>query len=263
MKYVHYKTDGTSEIIETVKPIAYEQLRELVGGDIEFYRTQNGEMIYLNESGRLIGLESNPFYFEDIRGNTLEIKGVDHDGESMGWDSVIPREAAKLPDELFQKGNKFTIIWISDSWGATVFAEIVTVGRGFNGGNIKPAFKLKGKRKEVGWSVNNSEIMIFRGHDLPIKDPADVHKSVDGVFVTRTMRMNSMFNVAGLTIEEMRDYIEKNQINPFFIRKDHILFVSSDNKEILVFPDAPATTQRIANMQSAQLNDGISRTVIA
>lgn len=212
MKYAYYKTDGTAEFITTEQPIKYEQLRDLVGGNIEAYTTQHGEYVYLNEEGRLDGLDSNPFYFEDLRGNVVEFSHVDGEGESIGFaNDAVLRSLPALPADLFEKGKKFTIVWISDSWGATVFAEIVSSGRGFNGKNVKPAFKLKGKRKEVGWNCNNGELMIFRGHDLAIKDPMNIKKS-DGVFTTGTIRMNAMYNVAGLEIDAMRAFIEENQI---------------------------------------------------
>src|SRR5690606_37685363 len=163
MKYFIYKTDGSVETIVQDTPIKYEQISKAVDGSIEAYTTQKGELVYLNEEGRLIGLPVNPFFGEDIRGNVLEFYKVDDEGESIGFsDGTEAKPVVVLPHDMFEKGNKFTVFWISDSWGATVSSEIVTVGRGFNGENLKPVFKLKGKRKEVGWTVRNNEIMIFR-----------------------------------------------------------------------------------------------------
>lgn len=253
MKYINYKTDGTADVITLDTPIQYEMLRELVAGSIEGYRTQQGQLIYCNEEGRLDGLPSNPFYSEDIRGNTVEYLKVDEEGESIGFDDdYTPRSVASLPPELFEKGKKFTIFWISDSWGATVDSEIVTSGRASSDG--KPVFKLKGKRKDVRWSCKTSEVMIFRGHDLPIKNANNIG---------RTIRMNALYNMSSLGYEQLRGYVRDHQINPFFVFNDHVNYVSEQGNECLLFPHAPATNQRIADMQSKQLGDGIERIVIS
>jgi len=264
MKYAYYKTDGTAEFIKTEKPIGFEELQKLVGGNIDGYRTQHGELVYINDEGRLIGLKSNPFYFEDLRGDVVEYSHVDEDGESIGFDDdAVLRTLPALPLKMYEKGNKYTIIWISDSWGATVFAEIVTVGRSWGGDFSKPIFKLKGKRKEVAWNCSNGEVMVFEGHDLPIKNAMDI-KNRDGAFTQTVLRTNGLYNLAGLEIAPMQEFVAENQINPFFVRYDRIMHVADDNKtETLLFPTAPATSQSIADMQSAQLKDGISRIVIA
>jgi hypothetical protein len=259
MKYAYYKTDGTAEFIETQEPIKFEQLKELVGGWIEGYRTQHGELVYINEEGRLDDLPSNPFYFEDLRGNVVEYSHVDETGESIGFgDDYVLRTIPKLPQELFEKGNKFTIVWVSDSWGMTADSEIQTVGRGFNGKDEKPVFKLRGKRKEVGWLSRNDSIMVFRGWDLPIKNANTLQRTEGG----HLLRANAMYNLSGLPVDEMATYVRENQINPFFIPYDHVLHVAQDGTETLVYPHAPATSQRIADMQSAQLKDGVERIVM-
>jgi len=264
MKYAHYKADGTCEFIMTENPIKLEKLKELVGGNIDGYQTQNGELIYINDEGRLYNLPSNPFYFEDVRGDVVEYMKVDENGESIGFDDdAVLRSVSILPEDLFEKGNKYTILWISDSWGSTVFAEIVTAGRSWSGDFKKPIFKLKGKRKEVAWNSPNSEVMIFRGHNIPLKDSLDI-KNEKGGMTQRVLRMNGMYNLCGLKIDNMREFIKEEQINPFFIRYDRIMHISDDGKtEILVFPEAPASSQKIADMQSAQLKDSVSRIVIA
>lgn len=258
MKYAIYKTNGEAYFYESKKKyIEYEEIRDLVGGSIEFYRTQHGEQIYCNEEGRLIGLQKNPFYFEDIVGDTVEVGGTDAEGESLGVsDEYVLRTPVSLPKELFVGDKKFTLFYISDTWGATVSVEIKTRGYA-SATNGKPVFTVKGKRKTVTWAVDLAGLMIFEGWDLPLKNANDIQREKS----THVITMNAMYNLGGMSKEEMSEFILNKQLNPFFILHDHILYVDNDKEELL-FPYASPTSQRIADMQSAQLKDGITRMVL-
>ena len=258
MKYALYNSNGTSEIIESALPIGLAKLQELVVGDIEAYTTTQGVHVYINEEGRLNDLPSNPFFPEDLRGNVVVTGGTDDEGNDKGLpEDYVLRTLASLPTQLFEDGRKFTIIWISDNWGATVVGEIKTCGRS-SSIQENPLFKVRGKRTPSRWRAKNSEIMIFEGWDLPFKEGSLMPRKSGGT----TIRMNAMYNLGGMPKEELAKFIEDKQINPYFMLKDHINFIHEDGEtEELLFPYSPPTNQRIADMQGAQLKDGKFRIV--
>lgn len=259
-KYAIYRTDGTFEILKT-KKLTLEQLQKIVDGNIEAYTTVDGDYIYLNEEGRLQNLPRNPFYAEDLRGNVIVTAGLDEEGEDKGLpEDYKLRELAQLPKQLFEKDKKFTIFWIADSMPMTVKSEIKTCG--YKGDSNKPIFKVRGKRTASLWRTNNSELMIFEDWDIPLKVDSEIQRKATHGFGSTTMRMNAMYNLGGMKYEEMREYIKENQINPFFILYDHINYINGKNEDSLLYPEAPATNQRIADMQSKQLKDGIFRIVV-
>lgn len=246
-KFAIYRADGTRELVE-MEELNYEFISETVGGDIEFYKTTQGDTVYLNESGRLENLPPNPFFHEDIRGDVVLTGGVDEDGEDKGLPNDYKMlKKASLPDELFIKGNKFTIFAIGKSLPMTFHIKITTQGYEQDG---KPIFKAYRERRNSVWTQNIGDILIFHGWELPFQ-----------ANVTNVISMNGLYNLSGMSYEEMAKYILENQINPFFISYDKIVW-QGEGKEKLLFPHHPPSSQRIADMQSEQLQDGISRIVI-
>lgn len=250
MKYAYYKADGTSQLIERPDRLNLEELQKLVAGDIEAYQTTDGASVYINEEGRLNDLPKNPFFPEDLRGDVLVTGGVDDEGEDKSLpDDYQLRTLAVLPAQLFVEGNKFTIVWISESLPATVRGEIKMTGGKYHNGN--PLFKVRGKRTPSAWRTSNSELMIFEGWDLPFKNDQP-----------NRILMNALYNFSSPEKTELAKFIEEKQINPFFIQKDRINYINADGSEELLFPNQPPSSQRIADLQSAQLKDGKFRIVV-
>ena len=73
--------------------------------------------------------------------------------------------------------------------------------------------------------------LIFKGHNLPVLTE---YEHTNGRF----MLGNACFNLAGMETPKLREYIEKNNINPNFNRHGCILNITSDieNPE-LVYPE--------------------------
>ena len=257
MKYALYKTNGTAEFIETAFAIDYEILSKAVGGNIEYYNTQHGEKVYINEEGRLKGLAKNPFYYEDLRGDVVEVGDTDEFGNTLGLpEDYQLRSAPKSP---YKKGGKYTLFFVGDNMPMTGKYEFtVDYDEQLN----NPAIKLRGKRKLVRTRTPISESMIFEGWDLPIKTDSEVVFQRNGMITSGVLRMNALFNLAGMPIDELRSFIDEKQINPFFILKDHVNYVAMDGTESLMYPHLPATSSHVASLQSKQLQDGIARIVI-
>lgn len=63
MQAIVYKTDGTKETVQLPKNNRLEKLQEIVGGYIESVRVSDPKYImYVNEDGLYLKLETNPFY---------------------------------------------------------------------------------------------------------------------------------------------------------------------------------------------------------
>ena len=260
MKFAFYKTDGTSELLETDTPIGLEKLQELVAGSIEGYRTVAGDFVYINEEGRLDNLPKNPFFGEDLRGNVVVTGGTDDEGNDIGLpDDYQLKTITAWPKEMFVKGNKFTVFFIGSSWGSTGRIEVTSKGFEYAG---LPAFSEKGKRKEfVMRAADPSESLYFQGWDLPIKAECEIQQTDTG-HTYGVIRMNSMLNLGGCSIETIKDFVDNRNINPFFIAKDRVNYIDGKGEGVLVYPNFPTSSKRIAERQSAQLKDGKFRIVV-
>ena len=271
MRYAIYRTNGTCDLVEG--ELGYKELSYLVSRRdhrdghifdkeaqmIEHYVSVDGADLYINEEGRLIDLPKNPFWGEDLRGDVIEVGGHDSEGEivSLPEDYVL-RRFATLPDSMFVAKNKFTIFFIADSFPITCKMEMVTTGEKSSTG--KPIFILKGKRKKVVWSFDLQDIIIFEGHDVPFTTDSEMKTNMSKI--GHTIRMNCLYNFGGCSREEMRRFILEKQVNPFWISLDRVCYIDEQDGEELLFPHAPPSSQRIADMQSKQLKDGVARVVV-
>jgi len=265
--YAIYRADGSCEIQHTTAPIKLELLQKLVGGNIEAYRTSDGADVYINEEGRLEDLPSNPFYAEDLRGTVIECGGVDTKGDDKGLsEDYVLRNKTELPEFLFKKGEKVTIFYVGSSMPMTAQMEIKMQGYSGDYGRQAgmPVFRRKNKRKDAVWSCYKNELMIFKGWELPFSSDVNMKGVPSGNgFTSNKMRMNALFNLGGMPKEELAEYIETHQSNPFFMQKDRINFVDNvaDTEELL-FVHEPASCQLVADMQMKQTGDNVQRIVV-
>jgi hypothetical protein len=271
MKYAIYHTNGTAEIIDTgTAKVEYLELSKALSkfynddGEpeydthstmIESYRTTDNAYVYINEEGRLVShFKPNPFYPEDLRGDVIEYGGIDEHGDMLTLpDDYKLREIAKLPDFLFEKGHKVSLIYIGQSLPATVHSKLITAGeRCLKTG--KPAFKEILGRKLFTLNLRNSDFMLFKGHDLPFCVDGELQPDKsDSGFITRTVRMNALYNLGGATPETIKDYVLNKQLNPFWIGLDRIHFVNGEDEQLL-FPHVAPSCAMVASKQDKQLN---------
>ena len=247
MKYLYYKTDGTHEILHRDSKLEYEELRNLVGGNIEFAQDKDGSEYCINEEGILNNLPPNPFitpmYQEAYHGNIVHGM-TDEDGEFVGFEDVLAndylRSVKTINPDLCVVGKVFTIIAISEM-GLTLARAIKSVGS-VNG---KPAFKdfAKGSRRTYHLrNIKDKDTLIFEGSELPFVP--DTQKG-------NTMRMNGLINLYG-DIKTIREWVLEKNLNPFFTAHDRVVQVDEAGIETLVFMDRFASCQLVAKMQTAQ-----------
>ena len=80
-----------------------ESLQKAVGGLIEFVELEENTCILCNEEGKLIGLEGNRRFYNDIIVGTFYVCGLDDDGD---LDSLTPS----------QMDRYFRMFWESESF---------------------------------------------------------------------------------------------------------------------------------------------------
>lgn len=266
MKYIYYKTDGTSEIIESVDPLKLEKLQELVGGDIEFAPEEpDGSYYCVNEEGLLNHLPENQFarYRNQsvkggFRGNVIhgkmECTKTDDGDEFVGFsdDEVekFMRTKLEINKKLFEKDKVFTFIGIGSFMAQTTRTELKSLGFEHGG---RPAFKdnKKGARKKFTVDTVKDDLLIFEGTDLPfIVDGEQVSESSNG-FTSRVIRGNALINLIGKP-EEIIEYVKNKNLNPFFDAYDRINLVGKGDIETLLFPDLPPSCRMVADRQQRQ-----------
>lgn len=81
-----------------------ESLQKAVGGLIEFVGFEENTCILCNEEGKLIGLEGNRKFFDDILVGTFYICGTDNEGE---LDSLSPSQTDRYL-KMFWEPQTFT-----------------------------------------------------------------------------------------------------------------------------------------------------------
>lgn len=81
-----------------------ESLQKAVGGLIEIVGFEENTCILCNEEGKLIGLEGNRKFFDDILVGTFYICGTDDEGE---LDSLSPSQTDKYL-KMFWEPESFT-----------------------------------------------------------------------------------------------------------------------------------------------------------
>lgn len=259
MKYILYKASGEYEILVREKPLEYKELSALVGGMIEFAPVDEGEPeMCMNEEG-MYTLKPNPFikpkYQEAYFGDIIVGEKTDKDGDFVGWDDSVDVEAmvkkpAQIHPALFEKGKRFTIVYVGDSMPMTGLSTLVATGERMNGGD--PVFKedKKGARKKFGLRVlKNKDTLIFEG-DVPFSN--NIKGDTSGGMTCTRMIMNGLINLAG-DIDVIRDYVENKNINPWFTMYDRVIHQAPNEVEMLVFPNRFASCNRVAEMQEAML----------
>lgn len=103
-------------------------------------------------------------------------------------------------------------------------------------------------RKRSGYYLDlNSDTLLFAGWDVPVKTDMDVSRCFTG---------NACLNLWAPTIEELKDWIENKNLNPFFTAFDEVIYVKppkgdfiSQNEETLVYPERPTSHGQIQNMR--------------
>lgn len=96
------KTDNTHEVVEFEVGNSYNTLRDAVGGYIECVSINNEMDIWLNEEGKLNGLDLNiiatAFYqmryktSDFIVGNVIITGGADEEGDTLGLSDELLAE---------------------------------------------------------------------------------------------------------------------------------------------------------------------------
>lgn len=113
-KALRVNVDGTAEVLEFVKGSSYQMLRDAVDGYIECVAIQEGIDLWLNEEGKLIGLQPNLVATKLYRnayptndfivGDVVITGGADEEGETLGLSethlmtlqSIVALEQANL-----------------------------------------------------------------------------------------------------------------------------------------------------------------------
>ncbi len=81
-----------------------ESLQQAVGGLIEFVNLEENTCILCNEEGKLIGLEGNRRFYNDIIVGTFYVCGLDADGD---LDSLTPSQMDRYL-RMFWEPESFT-----------------------------------------------------------------------------------------------------------------------------------------------------------
>ena len=91
-----------------------------------------------------------------------------------------------------------------------------------------------------------NDVMVFKGHNLPVLTE---YEHTNGRF----MLGNACFNLAGMETPKLREYIEKNNINPNFDHHGCILNILEDidNPE-LVYPEVDIYHAVISRIKEKQ-----------
>ena len=106
---------------------------------------------------------------------------------------------------IYQEDQKLTVFKIN--WLAMTSKAEVKIARELND---RPTIKMRGKRKE--FYLDDNDALIFNGWDLPIIRDAEIDRG-DGTMI---MQGNAMLNIGArdekMTAEEMKKWIEKNEL---------------------------------------------------
>jgi hypothetical protein len=265
MIYLYYKTDGSVERIESEKPLEYARLSELVGegGMIEFAPEEDdGSVPMCNEEGLLLMLPRNPFFAPKHQpfyvGNILLGKNVMSDDgiEFHGFDESEVEKFVRKPigydQSLFKKDKVFTIIAIGDFMAQTTRSSVKSTGEMYKG---TPVFKKNEKGARSKFTLRNlesPETLLFEGVDLPFKIDGEVTVNQNNGFTSTLVRGNALINLVG-DADEIKKYIETKNLNPFFNAFDRINHCEGQEKETLLYTEAPTDSRMVLDKRQAQL----------
>jgi hypothetical protein len=99
MKAIHIKTDRTIKIVEPEngKSFTLKELQEYVGGMVDIQHLPDGRVIYLNDNGKIEGLEKNEIATEIWKRAYPIDEYPDNNDELMVGDILLME---KTDDEL-------------------------------------------------------------------------------------------------------------------------------------------------------------------
>ena len=123
--------------------------------------------------------------------------------------------------ENFKIGQKLTLVTIN-SMALTIKSEIELID--YNGLFFVFKYKKKGERYLLKLGKTD---LVFEGWNLPII--ADTE--------TNYYRGNACLNFLSESPEQLRGYIEKNNLNPYFCRKGIVIYIDANNEEHLLYPE--------------------------
>jgi hypothetical protein len=94
MKALHIKTDGKVKVLEFTNDTCYKTLSGAVGGLIECVALAKDIDMWVNEEGKVFGLDLNPHatrlfqntfgFIDPIAGDVIITGGADDEGETLG-----------------------------------------------------------------------------------------------------------------------------------------------------------------------------------
>lgn len=156
---------------------------------------------------------------------------------SGGERKDMETENGKTLQVIFAIGENYTIFQISSTMAITNRTELTVKSHTENG----IIFCFRGKRKLYGMPLETRHYegqplkpftgAIFKGWDQPIICDTDNTGSINAPAI---MRGNACYNFIG-TPAIVRDWIVKNQLNPYFDRAA-VLAIEGEN-ETVVFSD--------------------------
>jgi hypothetical protein len=151
-------------------------------------------------------------------------------------------ERTEVLRSLFQEGEKYTLFEIDSVMAMTHKREIAVV-------MILPdkmIYRPKGKRKDFQLKFEKRDYTtgplrvyegaIFKGWNQPFTCDTDQEYTPDesGAVLSKVMRGNACYNFMGEP-EELRGWIDANQLNPFFEKVRVVSVVRSEER--VVYPE--------------------------
>ena len=91
-------------------------LQEAVGGYIEFIYPENGVIIMLNEEGKLIGLEGNRYFGNDIIAGTFYVMGDDNEGDITS----LPEDKIQKYERIFHTPDDISPEEVENAMGFSI-----------------------------------------------------------------------------------------------------------------------------------------------
>lgn len=144
---------------------------------------------------------------------------------------------------MFEINGKYTIYAVNSmAFGSKTEITISDINP-----SGSPIFKYRGKRKQFYLKTDRSTA-VFKGWDLPFFLDSDKRAAVAGM---QTFVGNACLNFVG-SAGEIREWFEKNQLNPGFNREIVIAVApqnlrANDRQEAVVFPEAVTHTHAVVS----------------
>lgn len=83
-----------------------DAMQEIVGGYIEAVYTDKGDVILLNEKGKILGLQPNRSFGRDIFAGTFFIAGIDGDEFTSISDEKIAHYTDMFKEPIFENSDE-------------------------------------------------------------------------------------------------------------------------------------------------------------